>query len=88
MDNFAEYPESIGEITAKRASEWTPREVLIHTLRKLDRGEINPDTLTVCFRNRTGPTEAETDINFASAGPDLQTTIGLLTITIDKILHA
>lgn len=87
MDNFAEYPESIGEITSKHASEWTPREVLIHTLRKLDRGEINPDALTVCFRNRTGSTEEEADTRFASAGPDIQTTIGLLTMTIDMILH-
>lgn len=54
-DNFAEHPQSIGDLRAARshiASDWTPRDVLIDTLRDIDSGAINPDALILMYRDQ------------------------------------
>lgn len=61
--NFARYPQSITELRASEtndAREWTPRDVLIDVLRKLDAGEIHPDHLVVCwYKEALGEDEEE-----------------------------
>lgn len=41
-ENFSDYPETIGEIRSARedrASNWTPRDMLINTLREVDKSD-------------------------------------------------
>lgn len=50
--SFADYPESLAEVRSgkdKDGAKWSPRDALIATLRKLDRGEIKPECLIVCW---------------------------------------
>ena len=52
MDDFANYPESVAERrsdASRKASDWSPRECLISVLRQIDRGEIDPKGLIVCW---------------------------------------
>lgn len=52
MNNYSDAPQSITEIRATREHSgrlWTPRDVLIATLRDIDSGEINPTDLAVCY---------------------------------------
>ena len=77
-ENFANHPESITEHKSKdNAALWTARDVLISMLRDIDSGRISPDALIVCYREKIGP--GETDAYFRNMGPDLQTTLGLLS---------
>ena len=51
-ENFAKAPETIGEARADRsgqAKDWTVREMLISTLRKIDSGEIEPLKAVLVF---------------------------------------
>ena len=74
-ENFADHPETVGEVRSGRNGQgtaWTPRDVLIHVLRKIDRGEMAPESLVVCWREvdehntRTG--------GFFQAAPDVDET--------------
>ena len=52
-DNFSDYPKSLAERRADGdadASKWSPRDVLISLLREMDRGDISPDEIVVCYR--------------------------------------
>ena len=56
--NFARYPQSIPELRVESSddfSEWTPRDVLIHILRKIDSGEIAPDTMVIGWYRAVRP---------------------------------
>lgn len=51
-ENFAEAPTSIGEARAKvqdDCRQLTPRELLVSLLRRIDRGEIDPQIMTVVY---------------------------------------
>jgi hypothetical protein len=51
-EDFSNTPTTIGELSANRSKEakdWSPRDVLIHILRRVDRGEIKPHNLMVIW---------------------------------------
>lgn len=53
--SFAAWPKSVTEIAAEKANDaavWTPRDVLIDTLRAIDAGEIEPEQLAVVWANQ------------------------------------
>ena len=80
IDDFSTYPRSIAEVRSDKtgnASQWTPRDALIDTLRQIDSGELNPDALTIVYRETTGP--GVTNTGWRCAGPDLTVTLGMLT---------
>lgn len=85
--SFADYPMTLGEHrTDDNAANWTPREALISTLRALDRGEIKPDAIVVCYRT---PVEDEKGVyrsGFRSAAPDVHVTLGLLQWVSARII--
>lgn len=50
---FADHPLTMGEVRSDRncaASDWAPRDVLVSMLRKIDRGDLEPTDLVVCYR--------------------------------------
>lgn len=86
-ESFEHAPLSIGEIRSQRswkASDWTPREALVQVLRMIDSGEIAPDAITVCWRTKIGPGETVTGMRLA--GPDIHTSLGLLTVAAHDIM--
>jgi hypothetical protein len=73
-DSFADFPKSITEIKADKTEDgsiWTPRDALIAMLRKIDAGEIAPQTLVVCWAD-------ETNCYFENASPSLFHGLGVL----------
>lgn len=85
--NYRDHPQTLTERRAKRdedASKWTPRDALIHVLRKIDAGELHPDALVVMFREtNTG----EFLHSYTIASPDTTTTVGLIA-RITHIIHS
>ncbi len=86
-ESYADHPVSIAEARAEAAadaSKWTPRDVLINTLRRLDRGEIDPAELIICWAEFTeaGAVRPKTAI----AGSNALTVVGLLELCKDQIL--
>jgi hypothetical protein len=50
--SFADEPRTLGEARAEKtanALDWSPRDLLIHTLRAIDRGELKPENLVLCM---------------------------------------
>jgi hypothetical protein len=85
-DNFADAPQTIGEIRSDKsrsARDWTPRDALISLLREIDRGEANPDTIAIFYRERTRQKTA-----FVIAGADPDATVGVAYEGIHRILRA
>jgi hypothetical protein len=84
-EDFSKTPVSITEIKAYRpeatASTWTPRDVLIDVLRRIDRGDIKPHALVVtyCEKDERGDGICT---HFAQSAPDATTSLGLLTRTL------
>lgn len=86
-ESFADYPESINELRSDRtgnAADWSPRDALVALLRQIDRGAIDPDALIVVWRRRKG--EGVTETGFASASPDVHTTLGMLVHAQHKVM--
>ena len=79
-DDFAEYPKSITEARAEKsanAADWTPRDVLIDTLRRMDSGDLTDvDALVIGWRRTTG--YGITRSSYAASGPDIHTSLGIL----------
>jgi hypothetical protein len=89
--NFANQPVTIGELrTAKDddASVWSPRDVLIHTLRLIDSGDIDPDQMVVMWsreeRNEEGKLGFKSQ--FLSSAPSYSSLVGLVAVIQSKIL--
>lgn len=79
--SFAGHPQSIAELRSdksRRADDWTPRDVLIDTLRDLDEGKISPDVLVVMFRDVLKNSTHSTGIVTASKCRFL--TVGLMDL--------
>lgn len=86
MDDFSNYPKSITEKRSEQernAALWTPRDVLIDTLRALDAGEIEADALIVVHTKDKGNGVSLT--KWASAGPNVIITLGMLTYAMHRI---
>ena len=90
-DSFAEHPDSVTELRANKAHAAAgrlPRDALLHVLKSIDRGEINPDHLVICHRSPLYKTEGghmASDTHYSIAGPDPHVVLGLLTRTIMEI---
>ena len=90
-ESFADHPDSITEIRSDRkqaAAGRLPRDVLIHVLKCIDRGDTNPDHLVVCYRqplHEAKDGHMVTDTFYSIAGPDPHVVLGLLTRTIMEI---
>ena len=84
-DNFADHPRSVTEIKSdrtRRANDWTPRDVLIELLRKIDGGELpNLDALVVCYRDK--PENGAVKSYYSASSPDIHVSLGL----IERIKH-
>ena len=75
---YEDHPISVTEAKAKRhqdAAEWTPRDALIHVLRKIDSGEMSPDALIVTLREQK---DEEYYYSWCVASPNTATSVGLL----------
>lgn len=78
QQNFAEHPPSISELRADRsekASDWTPRDVLIQLLREIDSGSIVPTAVVVSMAVRSDDGFGHL---YRVAAPDGFTSLGLL----------
>ena len=54
-DNFNELPDSINTVKALREGDptlWSPRDALIHVLKRIDAGEIIGDNLIVIYETK------------------------------------
>jgi hypothetical protein len=77
--DFSEYPLSVTEIRSGRtneANDWTPRDALIDTLRRIDKGEIAPEALVVVMKHRRGEKDVSTEL--VTAAPNDDTKIAIL----------
>ena len=78
MADYSQYPKSVAELRADRsekASDWSPRDAIIAFLRRIDSGEINPDVVIICGREK-GKDGTRPVFNVSS--PDGHVSIGLL----------
>jgi len=81
-ENFAEHPISLGEVKSERngdGAEWTPRDVLVKTLRMIDSGEISPEVLVVSYSTKV---EGKRTGRFWQSTPDGLLSLGLMQATI------
>ena len=77
---MTEDPISLGTVRAERegnAAAWSPRDVLVDCLKRIDAGTIAPDAIVVVWREKDGPCRTRT--RFAQSGPDVHTALGLLS---------
>lgn len=78
-DDFKNHPMTIGELRSEktqRASDWTPRELLISTLREIDAGNIEADMCVVVMGKLIANGEGETRVRQST--PSIYATLGLL----------
>lgn len=78
-ENFANHPKSIGEIRAgktDKGKDWTPRDVLIDTLRQIDEGTIDVRYIVLTRIDNTAPDEHETHV--LTNAPDVFVTAGII----------
>lgn len=81
-DSFAQYPVSLAEVKGEGAHEWTPRDVLISMLRKIDRGEINPNAMIVVYHE-----EEEGATVYSVSSPGTTRSVGMLECAKHCILN-
>lgn len=85
MDSFADHPRSLAEVKAEREQDcrlWTPRDVLIDTLRRMDAGDMIVADMIVVYRQRDGD-GLSTGFNLATQDP--ATVIGMMHRAIFQI---
>jgi hypothetical protein len=68
---------------AGNAGMWTPHDAVLEVSRMIAAREIDPDALVIVWREKIGP--GATTTNFRIAGPDLHTTLGLLSLGAARI---
>lgn len=80
MDDFSNAPQGIGEIRSdktEKASDWTPRDVLVYLLRAIDSGDLpKVDALFVAYRY-----EGERGIKtarYCNSAPDITVALGTI----------
>lgn len=80
-DDFSAAPVSIAEARSfkeQNGSMWKPRDLLIHMLREIDTGNLNPLTLVVCW-------EEDSRSGWENAGPAFIGSIGLVARTLHRM---
>lgn len=78
-DDFKNHPVSLTEVRAhrtRRASDWTPRDVLIDLLRQIDSGEANPEALVVCHSEFDD--EGLSTTSYSVSSPNMLVTLGMM----------
>lgn len=76
-ENYADVPQTITELRSDKSGEakdWTPRDVLVHMLREIDSGEVDPEAIVVAFS--TSPT----NVRFYASSPEPRVTFGVLEL--------
>lgn len=90
MDDFSQHPPSVSELKAERSrssKDWTPRDVLISLLRRIDSGELSPDALLVMARDQDPEREDHHLSTWAVSSPDVHVTLGMIERCKFSILH-
>jgi hypothetical protein len=85
VTDFADRPVSVGEARSDRTgdgAQWTPRDVLVKTLRMIDSGEISPDVLVVAYGQQI---EGRRTGHFWQSTQDGMLSLGLMQSTIFKM---
>lgn len=86
-DSYADTPVSVSEVRGLRSGEcdkWTPRDVLVNLLRKIDAGEAAPEQLVLVYREPADDGEGYTN-QVRVAAKDRIYTLGLLTNAITMV---
>lgn len=89
MDDYANHPRTLGELRSDRtgnASDWSPRDVLIAALRRIDSGEWHPDCLIVGGSSRDEKGGRQT--MWLTSSPDPLLTVGLAHRIAARVLEA
>ena len=79
LDSYAEHPVSVTEVRAhksQKAKDWTARDALIDTLRRIDSGELNPTALVICIGALNA--DGTTDTHYSNFAGNVYQTLGLL----------
>lgn len=79
-------PISFSTAKAQRsgnAADWTPRDVLVDTLKRLDAGDINPAGLIISFYEEHD--EGLTDVKFSASVPNVIMATGCLHRAINLL---
>jgi hypothetical protein len=87
-ESFKDYPVSVAEKRSDstyRSSDWSPRDLLIDLLRRIDSGDIKPDAMVVSYRDTLAATDGGTYTRFSAACPDAVTQIGLFEVGKMKV---
>lgn len=71
---------------SETSTDWTPRDVVVETLRRIDSGEDNPYALMVLFAEKTDD-EGGSKTHFLNSSPDGLTSLGLL-LRVSNLLNA
>ena len=82
-DDFSDAPISIGEIRGYKTGEvnaWTPRDILIRALRRIDSGEVvDCDAMVISYRYKE---EGEGVLAYITSSPDLDISRGIVSRTL------
>lgn len=87
-EDFKDHPVSVAEVRSAKtrsASDWTPRDALVATLREIDSGKLNVEAIIICMRTAGDKPGAAGSV-FKASSPDPHITLGLLTRTTQQIL--
>lgn len=79
MNDFTKEPVSIAELRVRKTQngkDWTPRDALVDTLRRIDSGEISPAFAVIVLGSETSP--GDTHCRYVQATPNLLVGLGLL----------
>lgn len=85
-DDYTKEPLTIGELRSSKShnsKDWTPREMLISTLRMIDAGEFKPDVCIIVLGTTVGDDGGETRVRLST--PNLYVSLGLLERANDII---
>ncbi len=87
-DDFSNYPKSLSELKSDKtalAADNTPRDLLIKVLRDIDAGNINPSDLVIAFSDLDA--DGAREFAWLAAGPDLAVHLGMLALTINRMIE-
>jgi hypothetical protein len=80
-EDFSQYPVSLAERRGVGAHEWTPRDVLISMLRRLDSGEITTEALIIIYE------DAEGGSCYSVSSPGSVRTVGMMECAKHAVLE-
>lgn len=87
-DDFSDHPISLAETRADRENNggrWTPRDALIHILREIDRGNIDPVAIAVIYTEKLG--DSDTRTRFVQSSPSSPFLLGMIELAKHLMLR-